>query len=168
MAVVRVNLLGDIRDDSREWVPNKVYYACLSSLPEASVLLRQNNSGGGSGGWVAWLWGARSRDANEAAVRVGLARIDLHGLFVTEALAQMEQHMAACREWGVKETLVITGRGAHSNGGVAKLKPRVEQWIAEQSDDLRAVNVGRHTGAIEVELLDKRAKKRGFWGIFGW
>ncbi|PWW71833.1 Smr-domain-containing protein [Tuber magnatum] len=58
-----------------------------------------------------------------------LSRLDLHGQYVSEAIPMVEDHLKRCRRQGVKKTLIITGRGAHSPGGVARIKPEVEALL---------------------------------------
>lgn len=110
--------------------------------------------GGGSGG-------------NASAQDGGLKEVDLHGLLVVEALEKTKEHLAACRERRVRRTKIITGRGNHSVGGVARLRPEVEAWLRERSGELRIVP-GRNDGAIDVELLDGGGWARGFLSLLGW
>ncbi|KAI9138752.1 hypothetical protein BKA69DRAFT_1089767 [Paraphysoderma sedebokerense] len=63
--------------------------------------------------------------------------IDLHGLFVAEALEKVEERIQQLmklkkkgEKWNDKLSLVvITGWGRHSEGGVAKIKPEVEKFV---------------------------------------
>ncbi|KAG8688431.1 hypothetical protein FRC08_011442 [Ceratobasidium sp. 394] len=59
-------------------------------------------------------------------------RIDLHGLFVNEALVYTQGHIDRCRQDGVAETKIITGRGNNSKDGVAKIKPAVEGLLVRE------------------------------------
>ncbi|TGZ79469.1 DUF1771-domain-containing protein, partial [Ascodesmis nigricans] len=77
------------------------------------------------------------------------AEIDLHGLFVSEAVERVEEHLVQCRQRGVQRTRIITGRGLHSSGGVAKIKPEVMRLM--QSQGIRVVESSQG-GALEVEL----------------
>ncbi|KAF8540362.1 Smr domain-containing protein [Trichophaea hybrida] len=97
----------------------------------------------------------------------GLKSVDLHGLLVAEALAKVEQHVAACREHGVLRTLIITGRGLHSQGGVARVRPEVEAWLRERSSEVRVLQ-GRNEGAFNVELVEQKGWAGGFWKMLGW
>ncbi|KAG8735966.1 hypothetical protein FRC10_009955 [Ceratobasidium sp. 414] len=60
-------------------------------------------------------------------------RIDLHGLFVNEALVYTQGHIDRCRQDGVAETKIITGRGNNSKDGIAKIKPAVEGLLVRES-----------------------------------
>ncbi|CUS07604.1 unnamed protein product [Tuber aestivum] len=94
-----------------------------------------------------------------------LSRLDLHGQYVSEAIPIVEDHLKRCRREGVKTTLVITGRGAHSRGGIARIKPEVEALLARMG-----VKYWKHgEGAFHV---DCRREDEGvvawIWrGIFG-
>lgn len=117
------------------------------------------------------FWG--SDPVDETEIKKRLARLDLHGLFVAEALARVDAHMEGCKEWGVGKTLVITGRGAHSQGGVAKIKPGVERWLAERSGEMGVVYGNGNLGAIEVELVaelvaEEKGWASGILAVFGW
>jgi DNA-nicking Smr family endonuclease len=86
-------------------------------------------------------------------------RIDLHGLRQSEAHAALRRFLFACHADGLRDVLVITGKGgpaqrrdddreAHwserDERGV--LKRNVPQWLAEP--DLRAIVVSFRTAAI--------------------
>ncbi|XP_072920905.1 NEDD4-binding protein 2 isoform X1 [Hemitrygon akajei] len=64
--------------------------------------------------------------------------LDLHGLHVSEALQYLEevlfQKINECQQKGGKAYLsVITGRGRHSQGGVARIKPVVIDYLKRQN-----------------------------------
>ncbi|CAE6476843.1 unnamed protein product [Rhizoctonia solani] len=61
-----------------------------------------------------------------------LEKIDLHGLFVNEALVYTQNHLDLCRQAGVTQTSIITGRGNNSKDGVAKIKPAVEGLLIRE------------------------------------
>ena len=87
-----------------------------------------------------------------------LSKLDLHGQYVGEAIQMVKDHLKKCRREGVQRTLIITGRGAHSAGGVAKIKPEVEGLLANMG-----VRYGREgEGAFVVEF----GREKG--GIVGW
>lgn len=122
-------------------------------------------------GFLGWLFGScgggGGSGGNASAQDGGLKTVDLHGLLVVEALEKTKEHLAACRERRVRRTKIITGRGNHSVGGVARLRPEVEAWLRERSGELRIVP-GRNDGAIDVELLDRGGWARGFLSLLGW
>ncbi len=79
-----------------------------------------------------------------------LTQIDLHGLHVTEAIEYAKKHVLACRQRGMKQTVLITGRGNRSKDGLAKLKPAVEEWLMEEN--LRAMIDTPNEGCVTVEI----------------
>ncbi|KAF8597701.1 hypothetical protein BDV93DRAFT_479161 [Ceratobasidium sp. AG-I] len=60
------------------------------------------------------------------------SKIDLHGLFVNEALVYTQGHIELCRQGGVTKTSIITGRGNNSKDGIAKIKPAVEGLLVRE------------------------------------
>jgi len=52
--------------------------------------------------------------------------IDLHGLYVKEAIERTETAIANAQRSGAEELRVIVGKGIHSQGHVAKIKPAVQ------------------------------------------
>jgi len=88
-----------------------------------------------------------------------LSQLDLHGQHVNEAIPMVKDHLERCRREGVQRTTVITGRGAHSVGGVAKIKPKVEELLA----DMRVRYRKDGPGAFVVEC-----GRQGDGGIVGW
>jgi len=52
--------------------------------------------------------------------------IDLHGLYVKEAIERTEAAIANAQRQGTDELRVIVGKGIHSQGHVAKIKPAVQ------------------------------------------
>ncbi|KAL7752051.1 hypothetical protein RI367_002580 [Sorochytrium milnesiophthora] len=79
-----------------------------------------------------------------------LAELDLHGLYVKEALQRVGQHIQRCKKAGVKQTVLITGRGKHSADGLAKIRPAVEQLMHDER--LRATPGVPNEGCILVEF----------------
>ena len=55
--------------------------------------------------------------------------IDLHGLYVKEAIEKTEEAIAAGQRGGQGELRVIVGKGIHSQGHVAKIKPAVQELM---------------------------------------
>jgi hypothetical protein len=130
------------------------------SYPSSSAIAQQRRGLLASCLW----WGNALR---ETKVKNGLQNLDLHGLYVAEAIKRVEAHLRACKEWQVEKTQVITGRGAHSVGGLAKIKPSVERWLRERPGKYRVVK-GTNEGAVIVELVDETSGLiRGVLSIFG-
>ncbi|KAG0637197.1 hypothetical protein HOY80DRAFT_294935 [Tuber brumale] len=89
-----------------------------------------------------------------------LSRLDLHGQRVAEAIPMVEDHLRRCRKERIKRTLVITGRGLHSLGGIARIKPEVEKLLVGMGVRYWSISEG---GAFMVEC----GREEG-WGIVGW
>ena len=57
--------------------------------------------------------------------------IDLHGLYVAEALKYLEGKLHTCRAAKMSQLTVITGMGNHSPDNIAKIKPEVERFARQ-------------------------------------
>jgi len=57
------------------------------------------------------------------------ARLDLHGLTVADARERTRRFLDASRHRGVRCVCIVHGRGAHSAGGVSKLKQQVRACL---------------------------------------
>ncbi|KAI8987677.1 hypothetical protein BDF20DRAFT_814986 [Mycotypha africana] len=55
--------------------------------------------------------------------------IDLHGLFVKEASDKVEEAIQHCQQIGAKDLIIIVGKGLHSPGQIAKLKPAIIELV---------------------------------------
>ncbi|KAI7903801.1 uncharacterized protein BX663DRAFT_505287 [Cokeromyces recurvatus] len=55
--------------------------------------------------------------------------IDLHGLFVKEASEKVEEAIQRCQENGQTDLVIIVGKGLHSPGQIAKLKPAIIELV---------------------------------------
>lgn len=66
--------------------------------------------------------------------------IDLHGLFVCEAIERVAKRVAAAKYNNESELTVIVGQGIHSKDGRPKLKPAIVQF-AEENEISYRVNV---------------------------
>ncbi|KAL1405073.1 hypothetical protein Q8F55_008696 [Vanrija albida] len=76
--------------------------------------------------------------------------IDLHGLYVKEAIERVETAISDGQRSGAQEIRVITGKGIHSQNHQAKIKPAVEQLM--QKYQLAAEIDPRNTGVLIVYL----------------
>jgi DNA-nicking Smr family endonuclease len=54
--------------------------------------------------------------------------IDLHGLYVAEALKYLQRKLDKCRSENISQLTVITGMGNNSPNKIAKIKPEVEKF----------------------------------------
>lgn len=55
--------------------------------------------------------------------------IDLHGLFVKEASQKVEEAIQRCQRNGEDHLVIIVGKGLHSPGQIAKLKPAIIELV---------------------------------------
>ena len=88
-----------------------------------------------------------NQEHNSRNVEGDVPRIDLHGLYVHQALEEVEAFMnrlapMACGEKEQYYALIITGAGHHSEGGKAKIKPTVKRWLQERGVKHGMQNVG--------------------------
>jgi len=91
----------------------------------------------------AWIFRENNRDCNPG-------EIDLHGLYVKEAIAYTDQNIAEARARGDKELRLIVGKGIHSPNHAAKLKPAIEELM--QKYDLAAAIDPQNSGVLIVQL----------------
>ncbi|KAI4528627.1 DUF1771-domain-containing protein [Schizophyllum commune Loenen D] len=70
--------------------------------------------------------------------------VDLHGLYVKEAVERTEVAIEDAKRRGDREIHLIVGKGLHSNGKAAKIKPAIEQLMAKHNlaADLDPDNAG--------------------------
>jgi len=59
--------------------------------------------------------------------------IDLHLQFVAEAVRICDEQAEILKGKGAQEMIVITGKGNHSEGGVCKIAPAIENWAKEHN-----------------------------------
>ena len=117
---------------------------------------------GGNAWWIDWLLGGDEDWEGR------LGTVDLHGLYVAEAVDRVKKHLERCTERGVQKTTIITGRGLHSQGGVAKIRPEVEKWLRERATEFRVLP-GINEGAFAVELVKEQTGVLGrLWKLLGW
>jgi len=76
--------------------------------------------------------------------------IDLHGLYVKEAVARTDQALQSAKARGDTQLSLIVGKGLHSKGGNAKVKPAIEELM--QRDRLNAVLDPNNAGVLIVQI----------------
>lgn len=59
------------------------------------------------------------------------AQLDLHGLTLVEAGQQLAQFLHHCQARGIRQALIIHGKGSRSPGGHAVLKPQALLWLRQ-------------------------------------
>ncbi|KZV74401.1 DUF1771-domain-containing protein [Peniophora sp. CONT] len=89
--------------------------------------------------------------------------IDLHGLFVKEAVEFTDKAVVEARRRGDSEIQLIVGKGMHSLGGQAKIKPAIEELMRKYK--LVAAVDPDNAGVLIVQLKRggavDRARLRG-------
>jgi DNA-nicking Smr family endonuclease len=95
-------------------------------------------------------------NSHNAKYPTDLSEIDLHGLFVSEALTRVEQHIQLCKKGGLRRTVLITGWGSHSKDGMAKIKPAMQELCLREGLKVLAdrPNIGCMTVQLGVEPGD--------------
>ncbi|KAF2397894.1 DUF1771-domain-containing protein [Trichodelitschia bisporula] len=86
---------------------------------------------------------------NNAGGRVAGDAIDLHGLYVEEAMDILRGRIEEERRRGTRGLHVIVGKGNHSAGGVARIRPAAEEMLGQMGLGWR---VEENEGRIWVDL----------------
>lgn len=89
--------------------------------------------------------------------------IDLHGLYVEEAVQRTRESIAKARVEGKEYLIFIVGKGNHSAGGVQRLKPAIEKLA--QEEQLSCIPNKPHDGCLWV-VLDGEGKSNGVAAFF--
>lgn len=94
-------------DEASSWIFVGTYRCLLSNIAIRSTVLTYSEN---------------NRDSPPGT-------LDLHGLYVKEAIERTETAVREAQGRGDEELRVIVGKGIHSQGHVAKLKPAVEDLM---------------------------------------
>lgn len=92
---------------------------------------------------AAWVF--RENNTDSAA-----DEIDLHGLFVREALSALDARIQAGIQRRESILKVITGKGMHSAHHIAKLRPAVEDYCNKSGLQWRLQH--KNEGVVEINL----------------
>ncbi|KAF8320655.1 DUF1771-domain-containing protein, partial [Clavulina sp. PMI_390] len=76
--------------------------------------------------------------------------VDLHGLYVAEAVSRTEAAIQKAQSEGKNHLNIIVGKGLHSQGHVAKIKPAIEELM--QKYNLAAELDPHNAGVLVVHL----------------
>lgn len=98
--------------------------------------------------------------ANNATGRVDSDTIDLHGQYVEEAEAIVEQRIRYAKSTGQNHLHVIVGKGNHSVNHVQKIKPMVERVCQEEG---LQYHTEENAGRIYVNLTGGAAHPPSQW-----
>jgi len=77
---------------------------------------------------------------------------DLHGLYVPEARDYVKRFFETCAIGNqLRAVKIVTGKGNHSEGGVAKLKPAIKKYLDDRADLLSDIDE-ENEGCIMVRF----------------
>lgn len=78
--------------------------------------------------------------------------IDLHGLYVKEAEWILQKRISECLRTNQSHLKVIVGKGLHSQNGIAKLKPAVDQ-LCDESNLNHHIDP-KNTGVLVIDFAN--------------
>ncbi|KAI0675051.1 hypothetical protein C8Q78DRAFT_1010238 [Trametes maxima] len=99
----------------------------------------------------AWIFRENNTDSKPG-------EIDLHGLYVKEAIRYADKSIQEAQARGDSKIHFIVGKGLHSSGGVAKLKPAIEELM--QKHGLIA-ELDEHNSGVLIVNLDGQPTGNG-------
>ncbi|KAG1751602.1 DUF1771-domain-containing protein [Suillus paluster] len=91
----------------------------------------------------AWIFRENNSDSKPG-------ELDLHGLYVKEAISYSDKAIKEARQRGDSQIRLIVGKGLHSNGQVAKIKPALEDLMRQHN--LPAEVDPQNAGVLIVQL----------------
>ncbi|KAJ7084298.1 cytoplasmic protein [Mycena belliarum] len=102
-----------------------------------------------------WIYIENNKDSKAG-------EIDLHGLYVKEAIEHTDQAIQEAKQRGDSELHLIVGKGLHSPGGAGKLKPAIEELheLSAELDPHNAgvlvVQIGGRQGGVGADEIARR------------
>lgn len=78
--------------------------------------------------------------------------LDLHGLFVKEALQAVQEEVRKAKKERRGQLVLIVGAGHHSRDGVQRIRPAVEKMMRDAGHRYEAIN----QGCLKVYLKEPR------------
>ncbi|KAK0504879.1 cytoplasmic protein [Armillaria luteobubalina] len=99
-----------------------------------------------------WIFVENNRDSKPG-------EIDLHGLYVKEAIARTDIALDEAKRRGDTEIRLIVGKGLHSKGGAAKIRPAIEELMHKHQ--LVAELDPSNSGVLVVEFNGARGRGVG-------
>jgi len=108
-----------------------------------------------------WIFAENNKDSKPG-------EIDLHGLFVKEAIAHTDSAIEQAKQRGDLDIRLIVGKGLHSTSGHAKIKPAIEelmqkhQLVAEldpQNAGVLVVRLDGQGGGMDSDEVARRLEK---------
>lgn len=80
-----------------------------------------------------------------------LQRCDLHGLHVDEALKYAQDHLVRCQEARIEKTMLVVGKGSHSQTGAARIRPAMLDMLRSTRGIVHGMHE-KNEGCITVEF----------------
>ena len=96
---------------------------------------------------VQWIFAANNADSPPGTV-------DLHGLYVKEALAKVDEVIHQAQAQNYPQLRLIVGKGIHSKDHVTKIKPAVEELLRKYN--IAAHLDHRNQGVLVVDMNGPR------------
>ncbi|KAG6856103.1 hypothetical protein H0H87_007439, partial [Tephrocybe sp. NHM501043] len=90
-----------------------------------------------------WIFVENNKDSKPG-------EIDLHGLYVKEAIERTDEAIQTTKRRGDSELRLIVGKGLHSKGGSAKIRPAIEELM--QRHQLLAELDSNNAGVLIVQI----------------
>ncbi|KAJ7045429.1 cytoplasmic protein [Mycena alexandri] len=90
-----------------------------------------------------WIFVENNKDSKPG-------EIDLHGLYVKEAIEHTDRALQKAKQRGDTEVHLIVGKGLHSQNGAAKIKPAIEELM--QKHQLSAELDPHNAGVLVVQM----------------
>mmetsp|Transcript_320 Transcript_320/g.723 ORF Transcript_320/g.723 Transcript_320/m.723 type:complete len:1098 (-) Transcript_320:219-3512(-) len=102
---------------------------------------------------VEYIW-EQMNSAGKMGVEdaCGEIEIDFHALHVHEAIERFKEQVLPILP-AVSSVLLVVGRGSHSDGGMAKLKPALKRHIDNGNSKMRYSNVEGNAGMMRVRWI---------------
>ncbi|KAI8993845.1 hypothetical protein BD414DRAFT_436080 [Trametes punicea] len=98
-----------------------------------------------------WIFRENNKDSQPGEV-------DLHGLYVKEAIQYTDKAIQEARARGDSKIRLIVGKGLHSAGGVAKLKPAIEELMQRHG---LVAELDEHNSGVLIVNLDGQSTGSG-------
>ncbi|KIP11519.1 hypothetical protein PHLGIDRAFT_17924 [Phlebiopsis gigantea 11061_1 CR5-6] len=91
-----------------------------------------------------WIFVENNKDSARGEV-------DLHGLYVKEAIAYTDRAINEAKARGDTEVHLIVGKGLHSKSGTAKIKPAIEDLMRKHQ---LVAELDPHNAGVLIVSLD--------------
>jgi len=98
------------------------------------------------------------RKNNEGRDGTRPREVDLHGLFVKEAVEKTEGAVREAKREGEREVRLIVGKGLHSENHSAKIKPAIEELM--QKENL-AAEIDPSNAGVLIVYVDGQSRGTG-------